>query len=78
MNTLSINYKLIINQLNTSINQLLHDKEEVERIYNENIKKNALIKELVKRLKNNYRLTQKTNLINKINYLNFTPMKHIK
>lgn len=72
MNSLSFNYKIIINQIDEAINQLVNDKKNLETYYNKSVKVNEKINSLTKRLKNNYLLTKKTNFINYLNFYNFS------
>lgn len=70
--SLSLNYEMIIKQLDLAIKQLLHDKEEIEKSYQENVKKNNLLEKIINRLFHNYRLTRKSNFINYLNYYNYS------
>lgn len=70
--SLSINYKILINQIDLAINQLSKDKEEVEKSYQENIQKNQLLNEFILRLYHNYKLSGKSNFINYLNYYNYS------
>ena len=71
-NSLKLNYKLLINQIDTIINQLTRDKEEIEKNYRNNINNNKLLYDLALGLQNNYILSP----YNYVNYANFANFSH--
>ena len=68
MNSLTLNYKLLINQIDMTIKQLEFDKEEMIKNYQINYNNNELLHELVTRISNNYQLPIKNDYINSINF----------
>ena len=73
MDSLSINYQILSNQLDALSTQLFDEREEMEKNYNNNIEGNKLLLDLFEILHNNYRLTRSEgNFVNCINFYNFS------